>query len=68
MEGSMDTIKFYSVNDLSIGYQLQNAEKIINDFDKNKKYTMEEILELYNITKYVDNNLFLKKWNTAYIV
>ena len=63
----MDTIKFYSVNDLSIGYQLQNAEKIINDFDKNKKYTMEEILELYNITKYVDNNLFLKKWNTAYI-
>lgn len=63
----MDRVKFYSVNDWASGYQLQKAEKIINDFDKNKKYTMEEILELYNITKYIDNNLFLKNWNTVYI-
>lgn len=63
----MSRIKFYSVNDLMAGYQLQKAEKIINDFDKNKKYTMEEVLELYNITKYIDNNLFLKKWDTVYI-
>lgn len=63
----MDRVKFYSVNDWAVGYQLQKAEKIINDFDKNKKYTMQEILELYNITKYIDNNLFLKKWSTVYI-
>lgn len=63
----MDRVKFYSVNDWAGGYQLQKAEKIINDFDKNKKYTIEEVLELYNITKYIDNNLFLKNWNTVYI-
>lgn len=63
----MDRVKFYSVNDWAGGYQLKKAEKIINDFDKNKKYSMEEVLELYNITKYIDNNLFLKNWNTVYI-
>lgn len=63
----MDRIKFYSVNDLSVGYQLQKAEKIIDNFDPNKRYTIEEVLELYNITKYTDNNLFLQKWNGDYI-
>ena len=63
----MDRVKFYSVNDWAGGYQLKKAEKIINNFDKNKKYSMEEVLELYNITKYIDNNLFLKNWNTVYI-
>lgn len=63
----MDRIKFYSVNDWASVYQLQKAEKHINDFDKNKEYTIEEVLELYNITKYIDNNLFLKNWNTVYI-
>ena len=31
----MDRVKFYSVNDCAVGYQLQKAEKIINEFDKN---------------------------------
>ena len=63
----MERVKFYSVDDWAGGYQLQKAEKIINYFDTNKKYTIEEVLELYNITKYIDNNLFLKNWNADYI-
>ena len=47
----MDRVKFYSVNDWAGGYQLQKAEKIINDFDKNKKYTMEEIFYRASLRK-----------------
>lgn len=59
----MDRIKFYSKTDLLCGDQLQKAEKIIESFDNNKDYNIVELLEFYNISKYIDNKVFLKKWD-----
>ena len=42
--------KFYSKSDLSIGWNLEKAEKIINAFDEtNMEYKINNILEMYNI-------------------
>ena len=63
----MNRVKFYSVTDWGSGNQLKKAEKVINDFDKNKEYEIEDILEFYNITKYIDSKMYLEQWNKEYI-
>ena len=48
--------KFYSKSDLSIGWNLEKAEKIINVFDEtNTGYTTNNILEMYNICLLFDS-------------
>ena len=63
----MDKVKFYSITNLGIGYQLKKAEGIIESYNKSKEYNITELIELYNITKYIDNKMFLKKWDDVYI-
>ena len=63
----MNRVKFYSVTDWGSGHQLKKAEKVINDFDKNKEYEIEDILEFYNITKYIDSKMYLEQWNKEYV-
>ena len=63
----MDKVKFYSITNLGIGYQLKKAECIIESYNKSKEYNITELIELYNITKYIDNKMFLKKWDDVYI-
>ena len=63
----MDGVKFYSTKDLGSGYQLQKAEKIIESYNDTKEYNITELIEFYNITKYIDNKVFLKKWDNTYI-
>lgn len=58
-----DRVKFYSINDLLCGQQLKNAEKLIESFENNKEYNIVELLEFYNISKFIDNKLYLKTWN-----
>ena len=67
LEEEMNRVKFYSVTDWGSGNQLKKAEKVINDFDKNKEYEIEDILEFYNITKYIDSKMYLEQWNKEYI-
>ena len=67
LEEEMNRVKFYSVTDLGSGHQLKKAEKVINNFDKNKEYKIEDILEFYNITKYIDRKMYLEQWNKEYI-
>lgn len=62
----MDKVKFYSVADWGSGYQLKKAEKVIEEFNEDKEYGIIEILEFYNITKYIDNNIFLKQWSDEF--
>lgn len=63
----MDKVKFYSITDLGSGYELQKAENIIESYNDSKEYNITELIELYNITKYIDNKMFLKKWDDVYI-
>lgn len=61
-------IKYYSKSDLSIGWNLQKIEEIIKEYDeKRKDYKINDIIEFYNITKFLDNELYLKNWDKDYI-
>ena len=55
----MERIKFYSINDMVSGENLIRIKEIVDDFDENKKYyNINDIIELYNITKYVDTECY----------
>lgn len=50
-------IKYYSSNDLSIGYNLIECEKILKDFDEEKEYNeINDVIELYNICLFLIMN------------
>lgn len=64
----MEKVKFYSKEDMASGYNLKNAENIINKFDENKEYNdINELIEFFNITEYIDGGVFLKDWDEKYI-
>lgn len=55
----MERIKFYSINDMVSGKNLIRIKEIVDNFDENKKYyNINDIIELYNITKYVDTECY----------
>lgn len=55
----MERIKFYSINDMVSGENLIRIKKLVDNFDENKKdYNINDIIELYNITKYVDTECY----------
>lgn len=57
----MERIKFYSINDMVSGENLIRIKEIVDNFDENKKdYNINDIIELYNITKYVDTECYKK--------
>jgi len=61
----MDSIRrvvFYSKNDLSSGHNLKNAETILEKFDPNHNFDINDILELYHIKIYFDNEIYLNSW------
>lgn len=58
----LDRVKFYSKEDMSGGYHLSKAEPILKG-DKQLDYSdINDILEIYNIKKYFDTELYLTKW------
>lgn len=62
-------IKYYSNSDLSTGWNLKKIEEIIENVDNKKdNYSINEIIEFYNITKFLDNEIYLKNWNENYII
>lgn len=64
----MERIKFYSPNDMMNGNNLVNSMKIIESYQSGKELTLiNDMLELYNIKKYFDNNMYLEEWNSEYI-
>lgn len=63
----MDRIKYYSPSDWAGGYNLEKAEQIILNFDNDKEYDINDILEFFNIYKYFDNKVYLTKWEDDYI-
>lgn len=60
----MSRIKYYSSSDLSTGHNLIKCEELLNQFDEEKEYNdINDVLELYNITLFFDNELKLLKWS-----
>lgn len=50
MRPDYNGVKFYSKEDMSIGYYLKKADSIIFSFDKNSEYTdINAVIEFYNI-------------------
>jgi len=64
MHPESDGIKYYSKDDLSVGWELQRAEPILADFDVTRDYDdINEIIELYNIQKLLETGFVLSSWN-----
>ena len=58
----LNKVIFYSKENLAGAHQLQKGEHVLR-FDLKSNYTdINDIFELYNIKKYVDNELYLKSW------
>ena len=61
--------KYYGQNDMFSGINLKNAEKIIISFDPQTDCKdINQIIQLFNIQLYFDNNMFLKEWDKQTIV
>ncbi|WP_446778133.1 hypothetical protein [Macellibacteroides fermentans] len=55
---------FHSKEDIGGGYYLQKGEHILQADTKSIYSDINEVLELYNLKKYIDNDLYLKSWST----
>lgn len=56
-------VHWFSRNDMSIGYHLPRIEQIIEEFNIANDITdVNDILELFEITKFVDNGACPKSW------
>ena len=64
MKRDLNRIVFYSKQDLSGIRHLQNAEPIIEKFNSKNNYEINDIIELYQIKLYFDNELYLKVWSS----
>lgn len=53
---------FYSKDDMSGGMNLTNAEPILKNFNSSNIYELNDIIELYQIKQYIDNDLYLTSW------
>ncbi len=62
----MQRVKYFSKSDLSSGFNLLQAEKVIQAFSASSvEQSVNDILEYVNIIKYFDNKLFLKNWDDS---
>jgi hypothetical protein len=67
-KSDLNKVVFYSKEDMAGGHQLQKGEKILIEKTKATYDDINEVLELYNIKKYIDNEVYLKKWNSEDIL
>ncbi|NOS94056.1 MAG: hypothetical protein HOP30_19235 [Cyclobacteriaceae bacterium] len=56
-------VVFHSKQDMAGGHYLQNGESILRSETKSTYTDINEVLELYNLKKYIDNDLYLKSWS-----
>jgi len=59
----LNRVVFFSVEDMSGGHNLMKAENLLDNIDLNKEFEINDLLEIYNIKLYFDNNLFLNNWS-----
>lgn len=61
-EYDFNRVEFYSKEDLAGGLQLSKGESILRNENKLIYEDINDVLELYNVKKYIDNELYLKNW------
>ena len=67
-EHDLKRVEFYSKEDMAGGHQLEKAEPILTGGKQPDYSDINDILELYNIKKYFDNELYLIKWTQEDII
>lgn len=56
-------VKYYSVNDMSVGFYVKKIEDIICNFMvEEKRMDINEIIELYNVQQFFKNKIYSKYW------
>ena len=63
MKRDINRVVFYSKQDLSYDRNLQNAELIIENFNSENVFDINDTLELYQIKLYFDNNIYRSVWS-----
>lgn len=63
MNDKNNGIKFYSTHDLSISYNLEKIESILNNYDECETYSINDYLEHYNLLCFFDEKLYSKTWD-----
>jgi len=61
-EIDLNKVVFYSKEDIAGGIQLKKGEDILRNSTKSNYTNINDILELYNIKKYIDNGMYLIGW------
>ena len=64
----LNRVVFFSKEDMASGHQLQKGEQILRAEIKSEYNNINEVLELYNIKKYIDIELFLNDWTSKDIL
>jgi hypothetical protein len=61
-DNDLNRVVFHSKEDMAGPHNLQKGERILRSDIKSDFSDINDILELYNIKKYIDNELYLKDW------
>ena len=65
----MDRVKFYDLSDYAIGHNLEKSKKIIDSYDSNfNNYNVNDVIEFFNIVKYIETGVHLTSWVEADII
>jgi len=62
-KNDLNKVVFHSKEDMAGGHYLQKGEHILRADIKSNYTDINEILELHNLKKYIDNELYLKSWS-----
>lgn len=63
----MERIKYYSNNNLSINWQLDRLTELLDSLNSRQEETVIDILELYNVALFLENNLYPSSYSTIQI-
>ncbi|CAN0372938.1 unnamed protein product, partial [Ectocarpus sp. 4 AP-2014] len=61
----INRLVFYSKEDMATSHNLLKAEKLLNSFNSEQTFSINDLLEFYNIKLYFENDLFLIKWSES---
>lgn len=64
-ERELKRVVFHSREDGAAGHYLKKAEELLNNLDMDKVTDINDLLELYNVKLYFDNELYLTSWDEA---
>ena len=63
-----DRVKYYSKDDLSIGENLRKSEKLISQFNSDKLFDINDIIELFQVRLLFENGFRLNEWSNQHFI